>query len=56
MNLSTDQSSYTGRLTAWLAAPFSESMSAVSWALFIGFALIVIFFWTRILNYIGETV
>jgi hypothetical protein len=43
-----------GRLTTWLAMPFTTSMDAFSWVLFLGFVMIVAFAWTRVLSHIVE--
>ena len=39
----------TARLSTWFNQPFSSSMTAVDWALFVGFVLIVIAGWKLVL-------
>lgn len=34
----------------WLKQPFREDGSALNWFLFLGLALVAVFFWTRILK------
>jgi len=42
------------RLQNWLDKPFKQDGNVVDWILFLGFALVVAFFWTRILKQIRE--
>lgn len=43
-----------GVLSTWLKTPFTTSMDAFSWVLFLGFIMIVAFAWTRVLSHIVE--
>lgn len=38
------------RVKNWLAQPFSETMDAWGWALFVLFLLVIAFLWTRVLQ------
>lgn len=39
-------------LADWVKQPFSVQMDAINWVLFLGFVIIVSFFWTRVLKHI----
>lgn len=43
-----------GLFSSWLKQPFTTSMDAFSWILFLGFVMIVAFAWTRVLSHIVE--
>lgn len=47
-------SSNSGGLMGWLHSPFTTSMDAFSWVLFLGFIIVVAFAWTRVLSHIVE--
>jgi hypothetical protein len=44
------------RTKNWLAQPFTSTMSAWDWALFVLFLIVVAFLWTRVLNLVIEEV
>lgn len=44
------------RVKNWLQQPFSGTMDAYGWALFVLFILVVAFLWTRVLKTIVEAV
>jgi len=48
-----------GTLTSvshWLQEPFSGSMSAASWVLFLGLVVCAVVLWTRVLNHIVKDI
>jgi hypothetical protein len=40
----------------WWKRPFTADADATSWILFLGFVLVVIFLWTRVLHEAGHVV
>lgn len=38
----------------WFSQPFSTTMSGSGWIYFIGFLLVVIFLWSRVLSHLKE--
>lgn len=43
-------SDFFTRFKEWVAKPYSDSMSALDWFLFVGLVLVIIVAWTSILN------
>lgn len=39
-------------ITQWLAQPFQTGQSAGKWVLFVGFLIIVVWFWGMVLSHI----
>jgi hypothetical protein len=45
---------FLDKLQAWLKKPFDPNGDVVDWVLFLGFALIVAFMWSRVLKQIRD--
>lgn len=50
----TSNSPKKGILSSWLTQPFSSSMDAFQWLMFLGLVIIGAFFWTRVLKHISD--
>lgn len=50
------QKGVLSNLSAWAAQPFSEDMDATSWALFVGFLVVLSILWALVIHRITEVV